>query len=235
MGQIVGSGTSAALPSEQFSNFSFYYFFPPLLLLLPIQKTKQNNWRAFLEKVSRVKVANLLNVNKRSWIDYPLTHIQNIFNYTHMIRLTFYSRFYEIRNSIPIVKCTVCAVPVTSRSPSCIVMKYCPLLARLWSCKMQSAVWLRFSVLDFNDPSFVQYYGFIYCPCPPGSFGRFCRRPPWQCLDPSLMSCHAFPFLLVFIFLLQLLCEDELHNHRRNALCAFYFPLMLILFMHYIL
>lgn len=43
-------------------------------------------------------------------------------------------------------------------------------------------------------------------------------RPPEPCLDPSLTCCHAFPFSsFSFIFLLQLLCEDQMGSHRSNA------------------
>lgn len=40
---------------------------------------------------------------------------------------------------------------------------------------------------------------------------------PGQCLEPLLTSPHAFPLSLSFIFLLQLLCEDEIHSHRSKT------------------
>lgn len=122
------------------------------------------------------------------------------------------------------------------------MIQHCPLLPWLskngWQVK-QSAGFLVLNALRFHRPTFVLLVG----PCrfhfsqavassrPPGCFMLLNRKLthsswllwqspyPGQCLDPSLTSLHAFPFPLsfFFIFLLQLLCEDKIHNHRSNT------------------
>lgn len=43
-------------------------------------------------------------------------------------------------------------------------------------------------------------------------------HPPGQCLDRSLSQPSRIPIVLFFfIFLLQLLCEDKICNHRSNT------------------